>query len=73
MLLLRAGTPVRQHVALATLITPIFAMSLGAALNGEIVFSRVLAGALFIVVGLCAYLFGPQWRARLRGGAVTRS
>ena len=52
-------------VALATLITPIFAMSLGAVLNDELISSRVLAGALLIVIGLCAYLFGPQWRARL--------
>ncbi|MGO2415385.1 DMT family transporter [Cobetia crustatorum] len=60
-------------VALATLITPIFAMSLGATLNGELISSRVLSGALLIVVGLCAYLFGPQWRSRLQGGRITRS
>jgi len=34
-------------------------------LNDELISSRVLAGALLIVIGLCAYLFGPQWRARL--------
>jgi drug/metabolite transporter (DMT)-like permease len=47
-------------VALVTLITPVLALALGAWLNGELLSTRVLAGAGLILVALAAYLFGDR-------------
>lgn len=55
-------------VALITLVTPVLALLLGSALNGEHVGVRVWTGALLIGLGLCLH----QWRA-LSGLMVARA
>jgi len=52
-------------VALVTLITPVLALLLGAALNDELLGGRVLAGAAVIVAALGLYLLGDR-RVRRR-------
>ena len=55
-------------VALVTLITPVLALMLGAALNDELLGARVLAGAAVIVAALGLYLLGDR---RVRRGVVS--
>lgn len=50
-------------VALVTLITPVFAMMLGAALNGEVITKALVIGASFVISGLGLYQFGDKWLA----------
>jgi len=45
-------------VALITLVTPIIALSLGAVLNGEVISSKILLGACFVILGLAVYHWG---------------
>ncbi|BAJ00579.1 DMT family transporter [Shewanella violacea] len=45
-------------VALVTLITPVFAMMLGAQLNGETITGALILGAMFVISGLGLYQFG---------------
>jgi len=59
-------------VALVTLITPVFAMTLGATLNGEVINDTLIIGALFVIGGLALYQFGEKLhkvlkRDRVRG------
>jgi len=56
-----------SSVALVTLMTPVFALLLGAWLNDEIVKVTTMAGAAFIGVGLVLYYWGDLWLARIRG------
>jgi len=55
-------------VALVTLITPVLALTLGAALNDEALGPKVLAGAGVIVAALGLYLLGDR---RVRRGVVS--
>lgn len=48
-------------VALITLITPVFALSLGVYLNQEAVSSTLIFGTAFITAGLTIYQFGERW------------
>ncbi|AQS37914.1 hypothetical protein Sps_02762 [Shewanella psychrophila] len=45
-------------VALVTLITPVFAMMLGAQLNDETITDSLVIGAMFVISGLGLYQFG---------------
>lgn len=45
-------------VALITLITPIIALSLGAMLNNEVLHSKLIIGALLVILGLAIYHWG---------------
>ncbi|MBL4815611.1 MAG: DMT family transporter [Shewanella sp.] len=45
-------------VSLVTLITPVFAMMLGARLNGETITDALVIGAIFVISGLGLYQFG---------------
>ncbi|MBE7215668.1 DMT family transporter [Shewanella benthica] len=45
-------------VSLVTLITPVFAMILGARLNGETITDALVIGAIFVISGLGLYQFG---------------
>ncbi len=47
-------------VALVTLITPVFAMMLGAQLNGEVITDALIIGAVFVLSGLGLYQFGGK-------------
>jgi drug/metabolite transporter (DMT)-like permease len=47
-------------VALVTLITPVFAMMLGAQLNGETMTQALMIGAGFVLTGLALYQFGDM-------------
>lgn len=47
-------------VALVTLITPVFAMMLGATLNGEVITNALIIGAIFVICGLGLYQFGDK-------------
>lgn len=49
-------------VSLITLITPVFALSLGSFLNHEAVSARLAIGAMFVIGGLTLYLWGDKWR-----------
>jgi len=51
-------------VALATLITPVLALMLGAWLNQERVSETDLLGALLILLGLAGYQWGDRWLVR---------
>ncbi|WP_082930650.1 DMT family transporter [Shewanella woodyi] len=53
-------------VALVTLITPVFAMMLGARLNGEIITSALILGAICVLLGLTLYQFGDKLLNRYR-------
>ncbi|WP_394203237.1 DMT family transporter [Shewanella waksmanii] len=48
-------------VALVTLITPIFAMGLGAVLNNEQISQTLIIGACLVILGLAVYQFGDNW------------
>lgn len=52
-------------VALVTLITPVFAMALGAQLNGEAITEALVIGAGLVLGGLGLYQFGDRLRRRL--------
>ena len=58
-----------SKVALITLITPVMALLLGHALNGEAIGLRVALGTGLILVGLSIYQGGFAWLARCVGGA----
>lgn len=66
--LLKKLTP--ERVAIITLITPITALLLGAALNGEVISSKVWLGTALILTGLAIYEYGKylphvrQWKIR---------
>ena len=47
-----------QRVALITLITPVIALLLGSALNGETITARIEYGTLLILLGLTIYEYG---------------
>lgn len=47
-------------VALVTLITPVFAMMLGIQLNGEVVTTALIIGAVFVILGLGLYQLGDK-------------
>ncbi|WOT05827.1 DMT family transporter [Shewanella youngdeokensis] len=47
-------------VALITLITPVFAMMLGAQLNDEAITPTLIIGAGFVITGLALYQFGDR-------------
>ena len=49
-------------VSLTTLLTPIFAISLGAYLNNERVSDTLFVGAALVLIGLFIYQFGDKWR-----------
>ena len=51
-------------VALVTLVTPVFALMLGALLNGEWVSKTTIAGAFIIGGGLVLYYWGDQLQRR---------
>ncbi|ABV38379.1 protein of unknown function DUF6, transmembrane [Shewanella sediminis HAW-EB3] len=53
-------------VALVTLITPVFAMTLGATLNGEVITDTLIIGALFVIGGLALYQFGEKLQSLLK-------
>ena len=57
-------------VALVTLITPIFAMTLGATLNGEMITDTLIIGALFVLAGLALYQFGEKLKSLLKKSDV---
>ncbi|RTR30643.1 DMT family transporter [Shewanella atlantica] len=57
-------------VALVTLITPIFAMTLGATLNGEMITETLIIGALFVLAGLALYQFGEKLKSLLKKSDV---
>jgi drug/metabolite transporter (DMT)-like permease len=48
-------------VALTTLITPIFAISLGALLNNEVLTTPLLIGGVMILLSLFLYQFGDKY------------
>jgi len=47
-----------ERIALVTLITPVTALLIGAALNDEIISANVWLGTLFIIIGLAIYEYG---------------
>ena len=50
-------------VALITLVTPIIALTLGAKLNNEIINSKLIFGALLVILGLAIYHWGENlWK-----------
>jgi len=53
-------------VALVTLITPVFAIVLGALLNNEVIGLSLVAGASCIVLGLMIYHWGDLLLGRIR-------
>ncbi|NRD74115.1 DMT family transporter [Shewanella sp. VB17] len=53
-------------VALVTLITPVFAIMLGASLNGEIITSSLILGAICVLLGLSLYQFGDRCLQRVK-------
>ena len=59
-----------ERVAIITLITPITALLLGAAFNGEVISSKVWLGTALILTGLAIYEYGKylphvrQWKIR---------
>jgi len=57
-------------VALVTLITPVFAMTLGATLNGEVINDTLIIGALFVIGGLALYQFGEKLQRLLKKSDV---
>lgn len=59
-------------VALVTLITPVFAMILGAQLNGEAITQALAIGASFVLTGLALFQFGDQLRTRFIKNASTK-
>lgn len=53
-------------VSLITLITPVFAISLGAGLNNEHVSMNLIIGASCIMSGLSLYFWGEKWLLKRR-------
>ncbi|MCZ4339784.1 DMT family transporter [Shewanella colwelliana] len=53
-------------VALVTLITPVFAMALGAQLNGETISETLIIGASLVLGGLAIYQFGDKLAKKRR-------
>jgi drug/metabolite transporter (DMT)-like permease len=53
-------------VALITLVTPVIALSLGAALNNEIISNKILIGAFMVILGLAIYYWGELLMTKLR-------
>ncbi|QYK02040.1 DMT family transporter [Shewanella psychrotolerans] len=51
-------------VALVTLITPVFAMGLGAVLNGETITDALIIGAGLVLGGLGLYQFGDKYLSK---------
>jgi len=50
-------------VALITLVTPIIALTLGAKLNNEVINSKLIFGALLVILGLAIYHWGEDlWK-----------
>lgn len=49
-----------SRVALITLITPVLALLLGSALNGEVISERVWTGSVMILFGLALYTFDSR-------------
>ena len=47
-------------VSLITLITPVFALSLGGYLNNETISLTLIVGALFVIFGLTLFLWGDK-------------
>ena len=45
-------------VALITLVTPVIALTLGAVLNNEMIHSKLVFGALLVILGLAIYHWG---------------
>lgn len=63
------------RVALITLVTPVIALLLGKALNGESIQVEVWVGTATILTGLLLYEFGPRmsgWKPRLREVLIKR-
>ena len=54
-----------NRVSLITLLTPVLALMLGTALNGETVSIEVLLGSSLIVFGLVSHLWGDRIAAKL--------
>lgn len=59
------------RVALITLITPVSALLLGHAFNGEALTSTVWLGTALVVSGLAAFELGDRWLTRPTGAAKT--
>jgi len=55
-----------SQVALLTLLTPVLAMCIGRAFNGEVVELRAWFGAGLILVGMSIYQWGGLWLQRIR-------
>lgn len=53
-------------VALVTLITPVFAIMLGSTLNGEVITSALILGAICVLLGLSLYQFGDRCLLRVK-------
>ncbi len=56
-----------SRVALITLLTPVLALVIGQALNGEVISTRTLLGTGAILAGLALFHWGDAWQRR-RGG-----
>ncbi|MFN2310206.1 MAG: DMT family transporter, partial [Gammaproteobacteria bacterium] len=56
-----------SRIALITLVTPVLALWLGHAVNGEAIDAPIVAGSALILAGLVAHQWGDRLRAR--GGA----
>jgi len=54
-----------SSVALITMMTPIFALYLGALLNDEIITVNLVIGALFVMTGLAIYQWGGRRRTKV--------
>lgn len=61
-----------SRVALITLVTPVLALLLGNALNGEEIGPRVWSGAALITLGLALHQWGGFAAARLRRAVAAR-
>ncbi|QYJ85564.1 DMT family transporter [Shewanella mesophila] len=59
-------------VALVTLITPVFAMGLGAVLNGEAITDALMVGAGLVLGGLGLYQFGNKMLLSLKPSSAHR-
>ena len=59
-------------VALVTLITPVFAMALGAVLNGEAITDALMIGAGLVLGGLGLYQFGNKMLLNLKSSSAHR-
>ncbi|MCJ8304513.1 DMT family transporter [Shewanella sp.] len=59
-------------VSLVTLITPVFAMMLGARLNGETITDALVIGAIFVISGLGLYQFGETTLDSIKRGRMKK-